>query len=154
MLRLELSDWGYLRTAIIELTAARVWLFTAPTQRMLQQIRAPLPAIAPPQKSASARIEMARLSWAIAAAAQRVPWRSDCLVQVIAASRWMRRYHLRPDFYLGVSIPEDGVLAAHAWLRYGDLTVTGGSHSGFAALIEPATKNDVTDAGFPRADQK
>jgi hypothetical protein len=137
------SDWGYLTRATVELIAARVRLFTEATDRVLQELQAPLSTISQKQGSSLATIDVDRLSWAIAVAAKHVPWRSDCLIQVVAAHRWMRRYHLRPDFYLGVTKADDGVFAAHAWLRYGDLTVTGGNYDRFSVLIEPAADTDV-----------
>jgi hypothetical protein len=131
------SEWRYLTIAILELLAARFLFTTVATEKILFGLQAPLSA--PPRQSKSpwAKIDVERLSWAIAVAAQHVPWRSDCLIKTIAADRWLRRYHLQPDFYLGVAKDEKGVFAAHAWLRYGDLTVTGGRYDQYAKLIEP-----------------
>ena len=123
---LTLSDWRYLTIASVELFVARIRLSTVAAEKILRELQAPLSAL-PQQRSPLAKIDVERLSWAIAVAAQHVPWRSDCLVRVMAADRWLRRHHLRPDFYLGVAKDEQGVFAAHAWLRYGDLTVTGGT---------------------------
>jgi hypothetical protein len=85
-----------------------------------------------------AKIDVERLSWAIAVVAPRVPWRSDCLVKVIAADHWLRRHQLHPDFYLGVAKDERGVFVSHAWLRYDGITVTGGRYDQFSVLIESA----------------
>jgi hypothetical protein len=136
---LTLSDWRYLTIASVELFAARIQLSTVRAEKILRELRAPLAAL-PQQRSPLAKIDVERLSWAIAVAAQHVPWRSDCFIQVIAADHWLRRHHLRPDFYLGVARDEQGVFAAHAWLRYGDLTVTGGRYDQFSTLIEPAVR--------------
>ena len=137
---LTLSDWCYLTIASGELLAARIRFSTLTAEKILRELRAPLSALPQQQRSPLAKIDLERLSWAIAVAAQHVPWRSDCFIRVIAADRWLRRHHLRPDFYLGVAKDEQGVLAAHAWVRYGDLTVTGGRYDKFSALIEPAAK--------------
>jgi hypothetical protein len=64
-----------------------------------------------------------RVAAAIAAASRRVPWRSDCLEQAIAAKAMLRRRGIASTLYLGMA--RDPV-AAHAWLRVGDLNVTGG----------------------------
>ena len=72
---------------------------------------------------------MPRLSWAIGAAAARVPWRSDCLLQAMAADRWLRRCGMQPEFFLGVTKDAGGQLEAHAWLRCGDAMVTGADDS-------------------------
>jgi hypothetical protein len=137
---LTLSDWRYLTIASGELLAARIRLSTMPVEKILRELQAPMSALAQQQRTPLAKIDVERLSWAIAVAAQHVPWRSDCLIRVIAADRWLRRHSLRPDFYLGVTKDEQGVLAAHAWVRYGDLTVTGGRYDQFSTLIEPAAK--------------
>ena len=137
---LTLSDWRYLTIALGELLAARIRLSTVPAEKILRELQAPLSALPQKQIRPWAKIDVERLSWAIAVVAQYVPWRSDCFIRVIAADRWLRRYHLRPDFYLGVVKDEQGVFAAHAWVRYRGLTVTGGRHELFSALIEPAAK--------------
>lgn len=81
--------------------------------------------------------EAERIGWAIATAARHVPWRADCLIQAMAAKAWLRRRGLAGDFYLGVAKDARGAFAAHAWLRSGDVVVTGDCGAAFAALIEP-----------------
>ena len=63
------------------------------------------------------------VAWAVAVAARRTPWRSECLEQAIAAKTMLRRRGIQSTLYLGVA--RDPV-AAHAWLRVGELNVTGG----------------------------
>jgi Transglutaminase-like superfamily len=65
-----------------------------------------------------------RVEWAIAVAARRTPWRSQCLEQAIAAKAMLRRRGIESTLYLGVA--RDPV-QAHAWLRVGDRNVTGGA---------------------------
>jgi hypothetical protein len=64
-----------------------------------------------------------RVAWAVAAAARRLPWRTECLEQALAARTMLRRRGIASTLYLGVA--KDPVVA-HAWLRAGDLNVTGG----------------------------
>jgi hypothetical protein len=128
------SDWRYLTIATLELLAARILLAAVAAEKILVGLQAPLSG---PPRQQKADIDVERLSWAIGVAAQTVPWRSDCLIKTIAADRWLRRHHLRPDFYLGVIKDEKGVFAAHAWLRYGDLSVTGSKYDQYSKLIEP-----------------
>ena len=132
--QLTKSDWRYLAIAILELLAARVLLAAVTARKILEGLRSPLPG---PPRQEKADIDVARLSWAIAVAAQHVPWRSDCFIKAIAADRWLRRHHLQPDFHLGVTNDEKGIFVAHAWLRYGDFTVTGGRYDQYSMLIEP-----------------
>lgn len=88
-------------------------------------------------RGARVTTEAARIGWAISVAARYVPWRADCLIQAMAATAWLRRRGLAGDFYLGVAKDETGALSAHAWLRSGDVVVTGACGAAFAALIEP-----------------
>lgn len=65
------------------------------------------------------------ISWALASAAARVPWRSDCLVQAMAASMWLDRIERSYKLNIGVRKNAADDLEAHAWLTSGDITVTG-----------------------------
>lgn len=135
--QLTLSDWRYLAIASVELLAARYRFSTVPSQRIVQELQ---DRSSPPphrQTSPQAAIYVKWVSWAIPLAARYVPWRSDCLIQVMAAERWLRRNGVCTDFHLGVAKDANGGLKAHAWLRYGDVTVTGGRYDEFAPLIEP-----------------
>ena len=131
------SDWRYLTIAIFELLAARIRLSTVATEKIVHELQALLSASPRQSKSPWTKIDVERLSWAIAVAAEHVPWRSDCFIKTIAADRWLRRHDLQADFYLGVAKDEQDVFAAHAWLRHGDFTVTGGRYDRFSTLIEP-----------------
>ena len=48
-------------------------------------------------------VDVERVSLAITLPARYVPWHSDCLVQVMAANRWLREHDVRADFQLGVA---------------------------------------------------
>ena len=134
--QLTLSDWRYLAKASVELLAARYRFSTLSPESILRELQdrsSPLPR---EQINRPVAIDVERVSWAITFAARYVPWRSDCLIQVMAADRWLRRHGLCADFHLGVAKDVDGGLKAHAWLRYGGLTVTGGRYDEFTPLIE------------------
>jgi hypothetical protein len=68
---------------------------------------------------------LSRVSWAVAAAANNVPWRSDCFPQTIAASKILRKYGHGSTIHLGVERVDDDELAGHAWLTCGEVLVTG-----------------------------
>jgi hypothetical protein len=68
---------------------------------------------------------LSKVSWAVAAAANNVPWRSDCFPQTIAASRMLRKYGHGSTIHLGVERIGEDELAGHAWLTCGDVLVTG-----------------------------
>ena len=135
--QLTLSDWRYLAKASVELLAAHYRFSTLSSESILSELQdqsSPLPR---EQINRPAAIDVERVSWAVTLAARYVPWRSDCLIQVMAADRWLRRHGLCADFHLGVAKDAKGGLKAHAWLRHGGFTVTGGRYDEFAPLIEP-----------------
>lgn len=76
----------------------------------------------------------ALISWAITTAARHVPWRSDCLVQAIAAADWLRDSGYQPRLELGLAKAADGSIRAHAWLTLDDETIVGGDGIDLAAF--------------------
>jgi hypothetical protein len=141
---LSLLDWRYLAIAVRELLIARIRHATQPTGKILLKLQE---AGRPLKKVGTRKVDVARLSWAIAVAAVRVPWRSDCLLRAMAADRWLRRHQLQPQFYLGVKRNGAGCLAAHARLCFGDVTVTGDTVEAFTMLIAPPAE----EAGAAKA---
>ena len=71
-------------------------------------------------------VELRRMSYAISAAANNVPWRSDCFPQSIAGRLMLRRCGLPSTIHLGVERTGEANLAGHAWLTCGETVVTGG----------------------------
>ena len=69
---------------------------------------------------------LSKVSWAVAAAANNVPWRSDCFPQTIAASRILRKCGHGSTIHLGVERTSDDNIAGHAWLTCGRTVVVGG----------------------------
>ena len=74
-----------------------------------------------------------RVAYAVPIMGLRVPWRSDCLVQALAARRWLARAAIPSDVCLGVRKDEQG-FQAHAWLKVEERIVTGGDISSYAEL--------------------
>lgn len=120
----------HLVTAFAELLRARVTLALVAERELLRRLTAP--AAENPDATA---LDLAMVSRALAAAAARVPWRADCLVQVIAADRWLRRHGHAPRFHIGVDRPGGDAFVAHAWLTCGGVTVTGGDPARFTVLV-------------------
>ena len=54
-----------------------------------------------------------------------LPWRPLCLPQAIAAKLMLRRAGIGSTLYMGVKTQTTDNLRAHAWLRVGQITVTG-----------------------------
>jgi hypothetical protein len=71
-----------------------------------------------------------RVGVAVRAAANNVPWRSDCFPQAIAARMLLRNAGHASRIHLGVEQGGDGSIAGHAWLTCGDVVVVGGEDLG------------------------
>ena len=67
-----------------------------------------------------------RIAWSLTAVSRYTPWESKCLVQAIVGKILLRHRHLPNTLYLGVCKDKDNNLQAHAWLRSGSYTITGG----------------------------
>lgn len=131
---LTLRDGAYLAVAVKELLFARLRHARQPAGLIVQTLRL-RSQNGESFVTLSLRPDLERMAWAIAAAAVRVPWRSDCLVRVMAADRWLRRRGLTGNFHLGVRLIENEPFAAHAWLTCGDINIAGGSGVEFTELV-------------------
>jgi len=78
-----------------------------------------------------------RVAFVIPRVAARLPWRADCLVQALAARRWLARHGVTTTLTLGVPRDKPADFEAHAWLTAGDRIVTGGDVSGYVPLARP-----------------
>ncbi len=77
-----------------------------------------------------AHLQHARLiGQAVHSAANNTPWESVCLPQAVAGQWMLKRRRIPATLYLGVAKDEakQEKLAAHAWLRCGDIILTGAS---------------------------
>lgn len=68
----------------------------------------------------------------VEAVCRHTPWESKCLVRALTAKKMLNRRGCLCTLYMGVKQTEDGTMDAHAWLRYGDIFVTGGKGDGYA----------------------
>ncbi len=78
-----------------------------------------------------------RVAFVIPRVAARLPWRADCLVQALAAERWLEREGIATKLILGVPRDKRPAFEAHAWLTAGDRIVTGGDVSDYVPLVKP-----------------
>jgi hypothetical protein len=80
-----------------------------------------------PQTTESEHKEIGvRISWAVQTASRHMPWECKCLTQAIAGKGMFKLRGVRSTLYLGVARDDGEKLRAHAWLRSGDVFVTGG----------------------------
>lgn len=67
--------------------------------------------------------------------ADKTLWESKCLVKALTARRLLAKHGIESTLYLGVG-KEDGKMVAHAWLRCGEMYVTGGNGEGYATVAK------------------
>jgi hypothetical protein len=134
---LSLQDWRYLAIAVKELLIARIRHASQPVGKILQELQ---DERLQSDGDTRGEVDLARLSWAISAAAAKLPWRSDCVLQAMAADRWLRQCGMQPKFFVGVAKDAGGNLGAHAWLQCDGVTVTGANGQNFTCLIEPVPR--------------
>ena len=113
----------------LELCLARMRL-GSPDLRSLVAAEAGSPSIFEPRLK---RL-IERVAFAIPRVAAHLPWRADCLVQALAAERWLRREGIASCLHLGVPKVKADALQAHAWLTVGERIVIGGKIKEYVPL--------------------
>ena len=134
------AEQRFLMTAVVALLGARIRHARLPMQQILQNLQNQQGAAA--KSSPPADIDL--FIWALAIAGRHVPWRSDCLVQVMAADRWLRRRGMIGDFHLGVAADDLAGLIAHAWLTLDGRTINvgGDAPTRYRPIIAPDKRPD------------
>jgi len=126
-------DWFDLVLASVELALARRLIGARTAGDLLRTTRsAPsgsLGSLSPGQLRL-----VSRVSFSVPRVAVRVPWRADCLVQALAAQRWLQRKGISTTLHVGVHKKFPAEFEAHAWLMQGDTIVTGGDIKRFTPL--------------------
>jgi hypothetical protein len=74
---------------------------------------------------AEERKSVQRVSWALGVIRLRLPGGRKCLAQAIAGKMMLYFRSVQSTLYLGIATDDDEKLLAHAWLRVGDVIVTG-----------------------------
>ena len=75
----------------------------------------------------AAQVAIARdVGWAVERLTLRGPLPAACLAQALAARDLLRRRHIPCTLTLGIASQPGGSIRAHAWLRVGEHTITGG----------------------------
>jgi hypothetical protein len=126
--RLSLMDWCDLAVAVSELAIARVKLGRSSVEELLKEQAPKYPA------SGRHAERVRRVQIAIARAHHRLPWRADCLVQALAAHRWLCRYGIATKLLVGSIGNMQQPFKAHAWLTHEGLAVTGGDAREYTPL--------------------
>jgi hypothetical protein len=66
-----------------------------------------------------------QIARAIALMHRHTPWQTHCLARAFAGMNMLNRRNIESTLYLGTGKDENGKMIAHAWLRSGDIYVTG-----------------------------
>ena len=66
---------------------------------------------------------------AVLRAAKYTPWQSKCLVQAVTVQYLLKKENIPSTIYLGVNKDKCNKMQAHAWIRCGEIIVTGGEIS-------------------------
>ncbi len=90
-------------------------------------------AVSPETRDTATIPQVARVRWAVAAAARHLPWRPVCLPQAVTAQWMLRRRGIPSTLYLGAD-PTRGY-DAHAWVRAGTTIVAGGPREDRFAVV-------------------
>ena len=82
---------------------------------------------------------------AVQAARHHLPFESACLARAIAAMAMLQRRRQDCTLYLGLSKTGEEELGAHAWLRTGDMIVTGGEQRDGHVVVGRFMKSAAID---------
>jgi hypothetical protein len=87
-----------------------------------------------------------RVAYVVPRVGRRVPWRSDCLVQALAARHWLAGRGIATSLRIGTRKTGEKGFEAHAWLIVADIVVTGWDIDGFDQFAAfPPFGNDGPD---------
>jgi hypothetical protein len=131
--RLSWQDRVLLVETILSLAFAGIVIAVLPFR--LVGVLAARPIRRPTPVGQEREYEMGRVRWAIVTTAARVPWRSLCFQQSLAAQVMLRRRGISSVLYYGAAQDERSGLHAHVWVRYGETDVIGGEIADHFAVL-------------------
>jgi hypothetical protein len=117
---------GVVTEATVCLLLVKVTLRVVPFRRLAGRLGGQRQA-SPTQIDDATRDRARQVGRALRVARRRLPFQSRCLVMALAALLMLRRRRLDSTLYFGVTNRDGDKLQAHAWLRVGDVMVTGGA---------------------------
>lgn len=119
------DQWLYFQTYIL-LGLARLAINIVPFSRLVKHL-GPSMVESPMEVPVAHLREARRIAWMVRSASRYTPWKSNCFPQAIAAKYLLHRRGINSTLYLGAAFKARTELEAHAWLRCGQLYVTGGA---------------------------
>lgn len=140
--------WHDVARAVGELALANRRLGSRSTNELLGLAGTDRASEASQKLSPIQRRLLARVAFAIPRIGARVPWRADCLVQALAARRWLARHGVTSNLCIGVQL--EAGFAAHAWLKVGEEIVTGGDIDGYVPILSAIDAESTSTATSAR----
>ena len=70
--------------------------------------------------------DTARLTWAVQACRNRVPWKAVCFQSALCLQIMLRRRGVRSVLHYGIANAQEEPLRAHVWLSVDGITLLGG----------------------------
>ena len=134
---LSFSEWANLATATVALLRARIVIILVPANKVIKKLRAEAVGAVSADTPGECSEWLLRTSWAVQSAAVHLPWRTDCLVRVIAADWLVRRKGLQSEVFVSAGKTLDAKFTAHAWLSCQGVEMTGGANPELGTLIKP-----------------
>lgn len=119
---MEAADRRLLVEAVVLLGVARLAILLMPFSRVARRLGRHMgetPVTQPLEATELSR----RVQRAVHLAAGNLPWESVCLPRAIVAKLMLRRRGVPSTLYLGVQ--REAKMTAHAWVRAGEVVVTG-----------------------------
>ena len=149
--RLRDAGWlaAYGARGLIELVRARVAFGRLEARAILARNHA-VQASACTEAASSNPALAQRIGYIIPRISARLPWRSDCVIQAMAAQNWLAANGLASEIQIGVERPVDGPFGAHAWLVHAGVVVTGGDIARYDLLVGESPV--VSDVPAPPSD--
>ena len=117
--------------AVLELLLARIHLARSTPSKLIADLS--VSNDREPLSTGNVPDDVQRVAYLVPRVAARLPWRSDCLVQALAARRWLASLGYKTVLSRGTR-NSAGKFEAHAWLKWQDFIVTGGNIESYAEL--------------------
>ena len=122
--KLSSKERRALLEAVLGLGAARLVVLCLPFRRVSPYLGKHM-AQSPTETAPEEREAATLVSWAVNTAARHLPWECWCLARAMTGKWMLNRRGVSSTVYLGLTRGEEKKLAAHAWLRSGDVVLTG-----------------------------
>lgn len=130
------KDIDLLTEVVLLLALARLAIAILPSRLLIKALGTPCTDTTPPPEQPHAVEEQThKISRLIQGAARSLPWDCKCLAQAIVAKHMLTKRHTPNTLYIGTRHVKGMEFNAHAWLRSGEIYITGAKgHQHFTVL--------------------